>query len=332
MKKFSLVIFLAFSAYASAQSSANEVFAAGIEDANKFINGYLSPVSEGMLYGLGGGWYNTADAKPLGGFEISIIGNMTQSPNDKKSFILNTEDYENLKFVDGSVSKEVSSALGDLDGIDVFVDGPLPGDVDREEFELPSGLASENINFVPTAFLQVSVGLIKGTEIKARFLPKIETDDVELGLYGIGLQHDFTKLLPADKILPVAISGVIGYTHLTGSYDFTDQGVVSGENQRLDVKMNTWVFQAVVSTKLPIINFYGGVGYLSGKSTIDVLGTYSGGFLTQPVTDPFSVKTDASGVTGNIGAKLKLGFFRLHADYSLAKYNNLSVGVNFGFR
>lgn len=52
MKKFSLVIFLAFSAYASAQSSANEVFAAGIEDANKFINGYLSPVSEGMLYGL----------------------------------------------------------------------------------------------------------------------------------------------------------------------------------------------------------------------------------------------------------------------------------------
>ncbi|PKB45029.1 hypothetical protein AX016_3264 [Cellulophaga sp. RHA19] len=333
MKKFSLVIFLALSAYTSAQSSANEVFAAGVDDANKFINDYLSPVSEGMLYSISGGWYNTADAKPLGGFEISIIGNMAQSPSDKKSFILNTEDYENLQFVDGSISKEVSSGLGDIEGINVFVEDE--NGLFREEFELPSGLASENINFVPSAFIQASVGLIKGTEIKARFLPKIKTDDVEVGMFGVGLQHDFTKLLPADKILPVAISGVIGYTHLTGMYDFTDQDVIAGENQRLDMKMNTWVFQAVVSTKMPIINFYGGLGYLTGKSTVDVLGTYrvqSGPFIGDTYTDPFSIKSDASGVTGNIGAKLKLGFFRIHADYSMAKYNNLSFGVNFGFR
>jgi len=35
-------------------------------------------------------------------------------------------------------------------------------------------------------------------------------------------------------------------------------------------------FQAIASTKLPIINFYGALGYVSGKIiTTDILGTYS---------------------------------------------------------
>jgi len=336
MKKLNLIALLMCSAYATAQSNANEVFAAGVEDANLFINDYLSPAAEGMLYGLSGGWYNTADAKPLGGFEISIIGNMAQTPKEKKSFVLNTADYENLQFDDGSVLKSVSTALGDIEGIGVYVEGEIaPGITSREDFELPTGLASENINFVPAAFLQVSVGLFKGTELKARFLPKIDTEEANLGLYGLGIQHDFTKLLPADKIWPVALSAVIGYTHLDGSYDFTEQSAIAGENQRLEMEMNTWVFQAVVSTKLPIINFYGGLGYLTGTSEIDVLGDYrvqSGPFVGDTYTDPFSIHTNANGVVANVGAKLKLGFFRLNADYSIGEFNNVSVGVNFGFR
>ena len=204
----------------------------------------------------------------------------------------------------------------------------------REEFDLPSGLASENVNFVPSGFIQASVGIIKGTELKARFLPKINTDDFVLSMYGFGVQHEFTKHLPADKILPIAISGVIGYTHLDGSYDFTNTNIIAGQDQKLRCGVNTWVFQAVVSTKLPIINFYGGLGYLSGKSTTDVLGTYTvqSGPFQETYVDPFSLKKDASGVTANIGAKLKLGFFRLHADYSLAEFNTFSFGINFGFR
>lgn len=325
------------SALMHAQSNVNELFAAGLEDAERFTNDWLAPVSEAAIYSIAGGWYNTADAKPLGGFEISIIGNMTSFKNkdDKKAFVLNTADYENLQFVDGSTSKSVATALGDIEGVRVFVEAEIaPGITEREEFELPSGLASENINFVPSGFIQASVGLIKGTEIKARFLPKINTDDVAIGFYGLGVQHEFTKHLPADKILPVAISGVIGYTHLDGTYDFTETNIVDGADQRIDVAINTWVFQAVVSTRLPVINFYGGLGYLSGKSETDVLGTYTvqSGPFQESYEDPFSLTKKASGVTANIGTKIKLGFFRIHADYSIAEFNNLSVGLNFGFR
>ena len=176
--------------------------------------------------------------------------------------------------------------------------------------------------------------MIKGTELKARFLPKIKTDEVSIGLYGIGIQHEFTKHLPADKILPVAISGVIGYTHINGTYDFTDTNIIAGSDQSIDAKINTWVFQAVVSTKLPIINFYGSLGYMTGKSETAILGTYTvqSGPFQNTYVDPFTLTKDASGVTANIGTKLKLGFFRLHADYTIAEFNNLSLGLSFGFR
>ena len=338
MKKIFLLLCLTKIMVSSAQSNPNDIFAAGINDAEQFLNDYLNPVSEGALYSISNGWYNTADAKPLLGFEISLIGNMTSFKNkdDKQSFVLNTADYENLQFVDGSSSRSVSTALGDIEGVRVFVEGEVaPGFTTREEFDLPSGLAAEGINFVPSAFLQVSMGLIKGTEIKVRFLPKIDTEDVAVGLYGVGIQHELTKHLPADKILPIAVSAVVGYTHLNGTYDFTNTNVVQGENQRIDTKMDTWVFQAVVSTKLPIINFYGGLGYITGKSNTDILGTYrvqSGPFQSQTYTDPFSFKSEVSGVTANIGTKLKLGFFRLNVDYTIAEFNNLAVGINFGFR
>lgn len=334
MKRIVSLVAVAFGLQASAQSNINEILAAGLNDAERFTTDYLAPASEGFMYSLSSGWYNTADAKPLGGFEVSIIGNMANYKNkdDKKAFELNTADYENLKFSDGSTSKLVSSALGDIEGVNVYIEDE--NGLLRQDIELPTGLASESINFVPSAFIQASVGLIKGTELKARFLPKVSTDEYKIGMYGVGIQHEFTKHLPADKILPVAISAVIGYTHLDGSYDFTNSSIVDGEDQKLEVDVNTWVFQAVVSTKLPIINFYGGLGYLSGSSTTDVLGTYrvQSGPFQQTYVDPFSIKRKASGMTANLGAKLKLGFFRLYADYAIAEFNTLSVGMNFGFR
>ena len=318
----------------SAQSNINDLLAAGLNDAERYTQSYLAPISEGAIYSISGSWLNTATAKPLGGFEISLIGSIAPFKNkeDKKTFVLNTAEYENLRFEDGSPSKTVASALGDIEGVRVVVEDE--NGLFSESFELPSGLASEDINFIPSGFLQASVGLIKGTEIKARFLPKINTDDAEFGLYGFGLLHDFTSHLPADKVLPVSISGFIGYTQLNGAYDFTETGFIQGSNQRIDTRMSSWTFQAAVSTRLPVINFYCFLGYISGKSDIDVLGTYtvvSGPFQTT-YTDPFSISEKFSGATATLGAKLKLGFFRLHADYTLAEFDALTVGLHFGFR
>ncbi len=335
MKKIFLLIALCVFSFGKAQDL-NDLFVSGIEDAERFANSYLAPVSEAGIYSVSNGWYNTADAKPLGGFEISIVGNITGfgNKNDKQSFLLDPSDYDNLDFVDNpGQPRKVSTALGDTEGIEVFVEDE--NGLFREEFELPSGLAAEDINFIPTFFVQGSVGLVKGLEVKARFLPKINIDEAKVGLFGAGLQYEFTKLLPADKVLPVAISAVIGYTNLNGEYDFTDSGLIDGENQRIDANFRTWNFSAVVSTrKIPVINFYGGLGYITGKSDIDLLGEYvvtSGPFQTT-YNDPFTVSQDASGVVANIGTKIKLGFFRLNAEYNISEFSTFTAGMSFGFR
>lgn len=154
-------------------------------------------------------------------------------------------------------------------------------------------------------------------------------------MYGVALQAEFTKWLPVDKILPVALSGLVAYTNVDAEYNLTKSSGIAGSDKRLENNTNTWLLQFIASTKLPIINFYGGIGYISGESKSDVLGTYevtNGVVPADPITDPFSVSSKVSSVRGTIGAKLKLGFFRLNAEYHVSDFNALSLGVNFGFR
>lgn len=318
-----------------AQSDLDVLLAAGKEDAQRFANDYLAPGTNGLMHSMNANWFNTADAKPLGGFEISIIANASLIKNEHKMFLMNISDYENIRFDDGASSKMVATALGENNpGIDVIVDyEATPGVTVSETITLPSGIGSGSANMLPTAFIQGALGLSKGIEVKARFVPKIDAEDIELSMYGAGLQVEFTKWLPADKLLPVAISGLVAYTHLDGSYDLTETSGIEGENQRLENKTNTWLFQLIASTKLPVINFYGGIGYIKGKSESDLLGTYrSVGVIPFQYTNPFSVSSEVSSVRGTIGTKLKLGFFRLNAEYHLAEFDAFSVGLNFGFR
>lgn len=339
MKKTILFILLSIVATLSsiAQNDLDALLAAGVNDAQRFANDYLAPGTNGLMHSMNANWFNTADAKPLGGFEISIIANASLIKDDNKMFSLNTGDYNNVQFVQGSSTQMVATALGSNDPdvfIEVTYDDPIFGN-QTEQITLPTGIGSDSANLLPTAFIQGALGLVKGIELKARFVPKIDTDDVSLSMYGAGLQMEFTKWLPADKLLPVAISGLVAYTHLDGSYNLTESLGIQGENQRLENDTSTWLFQFIASTKLPVINFYGGIGYIKGTSDSDMLGTYrvSNGVLTsEAIVDPFSVSSEVSAVRGTIGTKLKLGFFRLNAEYHLSEFDAFSVGINFGFR
>ncbi|WP_445736791.1 DUF6588 family protein [Mariniflexile sp.] len=339
MKKISLLVLLCLATISlKAQNDLDALLAAGVEDAQRFANDYLAPGTNGLMYSMNSNWFNTAEAKPLGGFEISIIANAASVKSENKSFLMNTADYQNVKFENesGNSAKMVATVLGDNDPaifVDIEYKDPL-GITRTTTIELPTGIGSENINLLPTAFIQGAIGLSKGIELKARFVPKIKTDDVDISMYGAGLQFEMTKWLPADKVLPVAISGLVAYTHLDGSYDLSSASTLEGENQRLENGTNTWLFQLIASTKLPVINFYGGIGYIKGESKSDLLGTYRGtsGIFYEEVTDPFSVSSEVSSVRGTLGTKLKLGFFRLNAEYHVSEFNAFSVGLNFGFR
>ncbi|WP_308990501.1 DUF6588 family protein [Mariniflexile litorale] len=345
MKRIIILMLLCFSTIFSQAQDIDALLVAGVKNAERFANDYLKPGTNGLIHSMNANWFNTAEAKPLGGFEISVIANAATIKKEHKSFLMNIADYNSdpdqdftIEFADGMASKKVASAFGennpDVNIIVKYDDPLLPGE-QQETITLPSGIGSQTANLLPTAFIQGALGLSKGIEIKARFVPKINTEDIDFSMYGAGLQVEFTKWLPADKLLPVAVSGLVAYTHLDGSYDLTDSSGINGDNQRLENDTNTWLFQLIASTKLPVINFYGGIGYIKGKSESDLLGTYivsNGPLFSQTITNPFSVSSEVSSVRGTIGTKLKLGFFRLNAEYHLAEFNAFSVGINFGFR
>lgn len=332
---FLLALLSSFSALA--QDKLEDLIAAGIEDAQRYTSSYISPGTEGLMHNISNGWIQSAKVKKPLRFDISLVGNVIFVKKAQQSFTLNTADYNNLRFRDGSTEKEVATAFGANDP-DIIVYSVVRNGEETEEveFQLPQGLASVNLNILPSAFLQGSIGVFKGTEIKVRYFPKIDQEDVKVGLFGFALQHELTSWLPAEKIFPMAISGIVAFTNLNASYDFTNQEIVTGTDQRFELELSSWLFQIQASTKLPIINFYAGIGYVSGSSTFDVLGNYEviAGIpldeITNKFKDPFSFKNKVADIRGSLGVKLKLGFFGFHADYSLAKYDNISVGMHFG--
>ena len=321
---------------ANAQNDIDVLLAGGVEDAERFANDYLEPGTNGLMHSMNANWFNSAKAKPLGGFEISIIANAALVGDEDKLFNLDTSQYNNVEFLQGPSAQNVSTVLGENNPavlVEVKYEDPIFGS-QTVQLELPNGIGDTAANLIPSAFVQGAVGLGSGIEIKGRFIPKYENEDVKFNTYGAGLQFEFTELLPAGKLWPAALSGLVAYNQIDASYNLSGTSNIEGENQRLENNTNTWLFQLIASTKLPVINFYGGVGLISGTSESDLLGTYrvTDGLITsETITDPFSVSSQVSDLRGTIGTKLKLGFFRLNAEYHISQFQAVSVGINFGY-
>ena len=321
----SLVVFILFSTGGVSAQNLEALFESGVQDAQRFAQGYFNPVMELGIHNLSGGWYNSGKSKKTLAFEVSLIGNVSTWSEKQESFLLNTASYSNLKFADGTEEKYVSTVLGD-GSTSAYAEESLGEGLPnlRTDFSLPAGLRSEGIQFLPSAFLQASLGLIKGIEIKGRFLPSMSTNDLSVSMLGGGVQFDISEILPLDRVLPLGISFLLGYTQLDASYQIES-------NQSIESQIISRNMSLIVSTKLPVFNLYGGVGLVSGSSDLNLLGTYQ---IASGVNfvDPIALQSDVSDLGVTLGAKLKLGFFRLNVDHSFSEFNTTRAGINIGLR
>jgi len=311
------------------QTNVDQLLELGVANAQRFSEDYFAPAGEALVNGMSNGWYTTAEVKRLWRFEVGFIGNLSFVREDKQSFVLNIADYDGVSFSQGSSSQVVANAFGgNLGDIVVVLN-------DGTSVTLPDGIGDKAVNIVPTGFIQASMGVSRSTEIKARFLPKIAVrENTEVFLYGLAVQHELTDWIFSWKRLPFRVSGLIGYTNVRGFYDFAADSGIDGEDQEIRLKSNSWIASAIISTKLPKLNFYGGFGFYAGSSTADILGTYrvqNGPLTSQTLQDPISVKNTTSGLKATIGANVKFGFFKANLDYTLQNYQNLSIGLNFGW-
>jgi len=348
MKKLKLItlsvcLLLAGNSYAQFE----KFLKGGADDANLLLNNYMSPVLKGMGYGFNNGWYNTAKPHKSLGFDITFAFNLAVVPDADKSFTFNPADYNitnvqsgptALPTVTGDNSTSVLENI--INNQDLDPNLP-PGTTVLGTYNAPDGIGDDLSSYglkkvaIPAPIIQAGIGIYKGTEIKIRWMPSINTSDVRFKYFGVGGLHSISQWLPVFKDIPVDISAFMGFTKISAAFAI-NSGNIAGANQEATFDVNTLTYQLLVSAHVAVLTGYVGLGMDNFKSTFKMLGTYDvypGQPLIPSITDPINLEQKGDGgFRTTMGARLKLAIITFHVDYTFREYNTLSFGLGFSFR
>lgn len=314
----------------SAQTSRIEDFIkAGREDAEVLTKAYLKPLPNGIGGALNTGWFNSASTHQTLGFDIQIRGALAVIPSADQSFDLNNLDLQRVRPADPTDT--ISPTAGGIDepGPEVIVED---NGEEVTRFNLPQGSGFE---YVPSAMVQASVGLIKNTDVMVRFVPKVTFGNYgDFQMKGFGVKHSLSQWLPG--IFPLDIAVMAGYNRIDLSANLNLEPEESDpdanyDNQKVTTKFDTFTAKLIVGKDLPFISLYAAAGYETSTMHLDVTGNYPVEGTT--ITDPFSYTENGSNkfsLTG--GLKFKLLFFHVFGEYTLADYPIANAGIGFSFR
>ena len=304
---------------------------AGIDDASLLLESYLQPAFEGFGFGMNSGWYNTAKPHKFLGFDISGSISLARVPDSNQFFTLPT-GLTNVSLTNPSDTRRLPTIFGPNLGADDLPELRFTDDYGDEIIRIsaPTGLGIDEdivpFNAVPVPMIQLGLGIFKGTELKLRYIPEQDFEgDGGVKLFGIGVMHDVTQYLPAEKLLPFDLSVFLGYTNLE-SYVNIDEAA----GQTAEFNANAWTVQGVISKKVLFFTAFAGLGYSNSNVDFNMLGDYS--TETSTFTDPISLNYKNAGIRTNIGVRIKLLFLTITGEYAIQEYNTLTAGVGFSFR
>ena len=289
----------------------NDVVQQSIHDSEIMLEGYMSPFGSAIGFGLNGGWYNTAKPHNVGGFDITAGLHIISIPNSAQSY--NPENDFEIFEIKGE--KNIPTFMGDKNSNSQIVANGQP------IFDAPGGV---NVPYVPIPYFQGSIGGPKKTDILFRLSPfKLDFGKMEIGYWGIGFKHDLLQWIPiADKI-PIDLSYLISYSKLSSSFNFDG-------NRSLDFKVRGLNQYLALSKKLSFITLYSGIGYHFSNSRLELLGNYNTqDQVDQNLIDPLDFSFgNINGFKADLGIRMKILIFNIHANYTRAEYDIFTVGLS----
>jgi hypothetical protein len=345
----SILLFLsiAFDANAQNDDGISQLFKGTPDDVNKLVNAYSNPLFKGFGNSLNGGWTNTAKTLGLLHFVVRVTASTSFVPDADKTYNVNSLNLANIKATGSPIAPTFG---GDKDlSTGIMVSDPSDPNNPSKKYltTLPKGV----IGYIPAPQVQLTVGLIKNTDVTLRLIPTINiTDDVgKLGMFGIGFKHNFANDL-GPKALPFDLALAIGYTRLNYNKTLNVRPDADGVpptnqdygNQHIEGHFNGWNTQVILSKKLLFFTPFVSVGYLTSSTNVGMKGNFP--FVTsvnaagKPVyttyTDPINISGSSASISGaraDIGFQLSLAFFKLYGSYSFAEYQSVNAGIGLGF-
>lgn len=332
---------------ANAQSSDDDfgqLIRSNSADATRLFQAYASPMFKGFGTGLNSGWNNTAKTNKLLHFDLRISVAGAVVPTSQRSF-----DVTKI-----GLSKQISvAATSPTNMAPTFggeKDAPRPvmsindanGIPTGRTFTMPEGI----FRYVPAPNVQLTVGLIKNTDLTIRTTPRVNLGDAgSVVMVGFGIKHniiqDFAKSVPKPFDLAIAFNwNQLSYRK---NLDIRpESGTTAAANsssdfskQRIDGTFKGLNVQAILSKKLTVFTPFVAVAYQTANTSLDVLGNFPVTATTTTytvITDPVRIKeTSINGLRADVGFQLNLSVFRVYASVSPGEYFSGNAGIGFGF-
>lgn len=309
----------------------------GTADGSKLIGAYLAPVIEGLSYGLNTGWYTTAKAHSPLGVDLSFSLSPVLVPKSKDYFDPASLSFQTINSFSNDTEpskKEAPTFFGPDDQTTYYLN--VAGQ--PASFNGPQGLNIRNtIHVAPVIMpmVQLGIGLIKGTDLKIRYLPDVKAGHTHLKMIGFGILHDIKQYIPGIKLLPFDLSVMAAYTKFQGTTDMS--GTFDGSNQVGSYNFGAFLLEGLISKKIAIVTFYGGLGYDGIKTDAAISGTYTYSLKEIPgssftVTDPFKQTYKNKSARFDLGARLNLAAFYIDGQFTAQEYSSYTLGLGFTFR
>ena len=289
----------------------NDVVQESLHDSEILLEGYMSPLGAILGSGLNGGWYNTAKSHSLGGFDVTAGLHIISIPSSAKTF--NPSDDFNQFQIQGD--QNIPTFVGSENTNSQIV---VPG---GENFSAPIGV---DLPSIPVPYFQGSIGGPKKTDILFRVSPfKLDFGDMKFGYWGIGFKHDLLQWIPVANKIPIDLSYLVSYSKLSSTFNFYG-------DKNLDFKVRGLNQYLCLSKKVSFITIYSGIGYHFSNSRLKL----NGDFVIDPngeqitLSNPFDF--NFGGVNGfktDLGLRMKILVFAIHAQWTRAEYNMFTLGV-----
>ena len=315
MKKALLTILI----FCISITSKSQVQVDDINDAQAFLQEYLSPLGNGLGAITNNGWYNSAKPHRFLGFDATFTLSVLNITDENKSFDPN--------FITNFSSNSTSTPtiLGKGDGATVNYKG--------EQFKLPNqstlipALVLPNFNF--------GLGVFKKTELNGRFIPNYKYNigffgKGEISMWGLGFKHDLLQWIPIiGNAIPMSLSLQAGHTQLNSGLSILDQDV------SIDVQATN--FNIILSRKILMLTGYTSIGYNFSTTTftagedISNLDTFNLNELE--ISLPIEMKFENNNeFRANVGLRFNLAVIAIHANHTFSKYPVTTVGLGVSLR